>query len=68
MPRPMSYRSRILAALQAGPLTLRDAYAMAGNKRSAISMLSEMRERGEITDALVLAVHIPARKRSTVRT
>lgn len=54
MPRSMSYRSRILAALQAGPLTLREAYAMASNKRSAVSRLSEMRERGEITDALVL--------------
>lgn len=55
MTRPMSYRSRILAALQAGPLTLRDAYAMASNKRSAISRLSEMRERGEIVDLIGLA-------------
>lgn len=54
MPRSMSYRSRILAALQAGPLTLRDAYAMASDKRSAISRLSEMRAAGEITDALIL--------------
>lgn len=54
MPRKMSYRSRILAPLQAGPLTLRDAYAMATNKRSAISRLSEMRARGEVVDMIAL--------------
>lgn len=49
-----SYRARLIEAMKSGPVTLRAAYAMATNKRSAISRLSEMRARGEVVDMIAL--------------
>ena len=49
-----SYRARLIKAMKSGPVTLRTAYAMATNKRSAISRLSEMRARGEVVDMIAL--------------
>ena len=54
MTRPGSFRARLLAELQRGPLTLRQVYALAGGKRGAISRLSEMRANGEIVDLISL--------------
>ncbi len=53
-----SFRERLLAELQRGPVTLRQVYAMADGKRSAVSRLSEMRSAGEIVDV----IDLPARR------
>lgn len=55
MSNKVSFRARLLAELEKGPLTLRQVYALAENKRSAVSRLSELRAEGLISDVIVLA-------------
>mgnify|MGYP007100043255 CR=1 FL=1 len=57
-----SFRDRLLAELQAGPVTLQRAYQLAGSKRSAVSRLSEMRARGEIVDLIAVSSTPPGKK------